>query len=355
MKQQELETAVLEAAIAAVHRTAGIKLKVQQRAKRGKKILDAEIKIEGHKKALFTAEVKKWAQQANFGALINQIQQLPGKGMLVADYVDPMMADRLRGLEIPYIDTVGNAYINEKPFYVLVKRSRAQANAERNTQGLLKTRQQGRAFNPTGLKVVYAIMKNENLLNAAYREIAEKVDVALGTVGWVINDLKQGKFLIEIPPKKRRLKNKKQLLDKWVDAYLGKLRPKLFVGTFSAENDDWWQNPDYGVEEYGAWWGGEVAAAKLTHYLKPEEVTVYLPKEGGEELFIDYRFRKDPEGNIHVYRVFWDENLNYQNDHAKIVDPLIVYADLLGTGDVRNIETARKIYDKELIGLVRED
>jgi len=355
MKQEELERTVLEAAIAAVHRTAGIKLKAQTEVKRRNKVLDAEITIEGHKKARFAVEVKKWAQQANFGAMVNQVQQLPGKGMLVADYVDPMMADRLRDLEIPYIDTVGNAYINEKPLYVLVKTTRAQANKEHNLQGLLKTQQQGRAFNPTGLKVVYAFMKNENLLNAAYREIAKKADVALGTVGWVINDLKQGKFLIEIQPKKRRLKNKKQLLDKWVDAYLEKLRPKLFVGTFSTENDDWWQGPDYGVEEYGARWGGEVAAAKLTHYLKPEEVTVYLPKEGGEELFTDYRFRKDPTGYIHVYRAFWDENQNYQNDDVNTVDPLIVYADLLGTGDVRNIETARILYQNELNKFVRED
>jgi len=355
MKREELERTVLEAAIAAVLRTAGIKLKAQTQLKRGNRLLDAEITVEGLKKVRFAVEVKKWAQQANFGAMVNQVQQLPGKGMLVADYVDPMMADRLRELDIPYIDTIGNVYINEKPFYVLVKTTRAQTNAERNTQGLLKTRQQGRAFNPTGLKVVYAFMKNKNLLNAAYREIAEKTDVALGTVGWVINDLKQGRFLIEIPPKKRRLKNKKQLLDKWVDAYLEKLRPKLFVGTFSTENDDWWQGLDNGLEKYGARWGGEVAAAKLTGYLNPEEVTVYLPKEGDEQLFFDYRFRKDPNGKIQVYRAFWDENQNYQNDDADIVDPLIVYADLIATGDVRNLETARKIYDKELIGLVRED
>ena len=355
MKKNGLERTVLEAAIAAVHGTAGIKLKAKTEVERGNRELDAEITLGGHKKAIFTAEVKKWVQQANFGALVNQIQQLPGKGMLVADYVDPMMADRLRELDIPYIDTVGNVYINEKPFYVLVKTTRAQANKEHNFKGLVKAQQQGRAFNTTGLKVVYVFMKNKNLLNAPYREIAARADVALGTVGWVINDLKQGKFLIEIPPKKRRLKNKKKLLDKWVDAYLEKLRPKLFVGTFSAENNDWWQGLGYGVEEYGAWWGGEIAAAKLTRYLKPEEVTVYLPKEGGEELFTDYRFRKDPEGNIHVYRAFWDEHQNYQNDNAEIVDPLIVYADLLATGDVRNLETARKIYDKELIGLVRED
>lgn len=355
MKQEELERTMLEATLAAVHRTAGIKLKAQMQVKRGNRLLDAEITIDGLKKVRFAVAVKKWAQQANFGAMVNQLQQLPGKGMLVADYVDPMMADRLRDLEIPYIDTVGNVYINEKAFYVLVKTTRAQAKNEYNLRGGLKARQQGRAFNPKGLRVVYAVMQNEKLLNAPYREIAEKAQVALGTVGWVINDLKQGKFLIQIPPGKRRLNNKKQLLNKWVDAYLEKLRPKLFVGTFSAENDDWWKGLDYGLTDYGARWGGEVAAAKLTGHLKPEEVTVYLPKEGDERMFTDYRFRKDPNGKIHVYRAFWNENQNYQNDDTDIVDPLIVYADLIATGDVRNIETARILYQNELNEFIRED
>jgi hypothetical protein len=355
MKQEKLERTMLEAAIAAVHRTAGIKLKAQMQVECGNRLLDAEITIEGLEKVRFAVEVKKWAQQANFGAMVNQLQQLPGKGMLVADYVDPMMADRLRDLEIPYIDTVGNVYINEKAFYVLVKTTRAQAKNEYNLRGDLKAQQQGRAFNPTGLKVVYALMQNEKLLNAPYREIAEKAQVALGTVGWVINDLKQGKFLIQIPPRKRRLNNKKQLLNKWVDAYLEKLRPKLFVGTFSTENDDGWKDLDYGLTDYGARWGGEVAAAKLTGHLKPEEVTVYLPKEGDERMFTDYRFRKDPNGKIHVYRAFWNENQNYQNDDTNIVDPLIVYADLIATGDVRNIETARILYQNELNEFIKED
>jgi len=348
--KQELEQTVLEAAIAAVFRTAGIKLKAKARVKRGNQVIDAEITVGGHKKTVYAAEVKKWAQQVNFGALVNQIQQLPGKGMLVADYVDPKMADRLRELEIPYIDTAGNVYINEKPLYVLVKTTRAQANRE---PGAMKTETQGRAFNLKGLKVVYAFMKNEKLLNAPYREIAEKADVALGTVGWVINDLKQARFLIEIPPKKRRLKNKKELLDKWVDAYLTKLRPKLFVGTYRAENEYWWQEFNDLKTEYDAQWGGEVAAAKLTGYLKPEKAIVYLPKFGGEDLFQKQRLRKDPNGNIQVFRAFWERDPKDNNDILDTVDPIIVYADLLETGDVRNLEAAKILYQNELTEFIK--
>ncbi len=38
-----------------------------------------------------------------------------------------------------------------------------------------------------------------------------------------------------------------------------------------------------------------------------------------------------------------------------LAPPLLIYADLLATGDTRNIETARMIYEQELTGLIRED
>jgi hypothetical protein len=309
--------------------------------------------VEGYEHLRFTAEIKRWAQQANMGALINQIKQLPMRGMLVADYVNPKMADRLRELDVPFIDAVGNVYIHEMPLHIFVKG--IKNNPKNEIVHLVReTQRRGRAFQPTGIKVLYALMRESELLNAPYRDIANITGVALGTVGWVINDLKQGGFLIEYDKKHRRLKNKKQLLNKWVEAYLEKLRPKLFLGTFTAEDEYWWRERGEDMREYGARWGGEVAAAKLTGHLKPEKVTIYLPKKDGKELLAKNHFRKDPNGNINIYRAFWGKGVQNQFNFD-VVDPMIVYADLLATGDPRNLETARILYDKELIGLVRED
>lgn len=354
MNETGLEQEILNAAIAAVNRTAAIKLKARP-AKKGNREIDAEITIEGYKNTKYAAEIKKWAPQANFGALVNQIKQLPGKGMLVADYVNPMMADRLREKGIQYIDTVGNAYINEKPLYILVKTTKGQANQISNAHGLRRTQTQGRAFGPTGLKVVYQFLTNEKMLNAPYREVANKADVALGTIGWVINDLKQGGFLIEIGPKNRRLKRKQRLLDKWVDAYLERLRPKLVVGTFRAENPRWWKKVENKITTYGAKWGGEIAAHEMMGYLTPQEVTIYLETGDGAALFNEHRFRKDPDGDIHVYRAFWKKEEAIDKLHENFINPLIAYADLIGTGDVRNLEAAEELLGEELAELIRED
>jgi len=37
------------------------------------------------------------------------------------------------------------------------------------------------------------------------------------------------------------------------------------------------------------------------------------------------------------------------------VHPILVYADLIASGDKRNIEIANMIYEKEITGLIRED
>ncbi len=351
----EIEQDVLNAAIEAVNRTAGIKIKATPKKKEGDMLIDAELTIDGYKKARFAAEIKKWAQQANFGALVNQVKRMPGKGMLVADYVNPKMADRLRELEIPYIDTVGNAFINEKPLYVFIKTNKTQANLEKDTTGLAEAKALGRAFNPTGLKVVFEFIKDEGQLNATYREIATRAEVALGTIGWVINDLKQGGYLIELGPKNRRLKRKHRLLDKWVDGYLERLRPKQKIGRFRAENPQWWKKAENKMAAYGAKWGGEVAAFQMTGFITPQEVTIYIEKGDGAALFKDHRFRKDPNGDIHVYRAFWKHEEATKALYTHLVNPIIAYADLIGTGDVRNLEAAEDLMEEELAEFIRED
>ena len=102
--------------------------------------------------------------------------------------------------------------------------------------------------------------------------------------------------MVEYGKSNRQLKNKKELLDKWVDAYLEKLRPKLFLGTFTTDNDYWWMDLDNNIVEYDAKWGGEVAAAKMTWNIKPEKIIIYLAKEGGKQLLAENHLHKDPEG-----------------------------------------------------------
>jgi hypothetical protein len=95
----------------------------------------------------------------------------------------------------------------------------------------------------------------------------------------------------------------------------------------------------------GACWGGEVAAAKVNKHLKPEKVIIYAHEIPGK-LIIENKLRKATAGDIEILKPFW--KFYHEFIDLGIVPPLLVYADLMATGDDRNIETAGIIYDKYL-------
>jgi hypothetical protein len=271
--------------------------------------------------------------------MITKLKQKQEQILIVADYVNPILAERLKTENIWFVDTAGNAYIKLVPLFIYIKGNKPIEKPAARTLG--------RAFQPTGLKVIYAFLCNPELVNASYREIAKRSEVALGTVGWVMTDLTQLGNIVDMGHRGRRLKEKKKLLDRWVTAYSEKLRPKLKIGKYKAPDPDWWQKTD--LHNQQAYWGGEVAADQLTHYLKPEIITIYVMKKWVGELTIMNKLRKDPNGDIEILNTFW--NVDNEFNRKEIVNPILVYADLMATNDPRNIETAKIIYEQELAKL----
>jgi hypothetical protein len=267
---------------------------------------------------------------------------LGATGILVTDYINPKLAQKLQNNDIQFMDACGNAFIKATQLYIFIKGNKRKEAAE------LAEDRMTRAFNTTGLKVTYILLRDPALADATYREIAEQADVALGTVGWVMTDLKDAGFLVH-RGKHRILRNYQKLLQRWVEMYPEKLKPKMLVGRFLAERTDWWK--EFPVNRFDACWGGEIAAATLTHYLKPEIATIYAKDTAHlHELLREARLRKlderttGPGMQTHIYTAFWKGN----DDDTGLVDPVLIYADLMATGDARNREVALDIYDKYL-------
>ncbi len=290
----------------------------------------------------FVVEVKARLTQATLGVAVHQLERFPQKGLIVTDYVNPKMAERLKAMDMPFLDVVGNAYINEPPVYVYIKGNKPLEKPHR--------KQATRAFQPTGLKVLFALLCHPGLENAPYRDIAKAADVALGTVGWVITDLRELGYLMDMGKRGRRLANKEKLVERWVTTYPEQLRPKLVLGRYKADDHGWWKQVQLG--DFQAFWGGEVAAAELTKYLKPEQLNIYV-RGKPSELLLANKLKNDPDGNVEIMEAFWQTE--YDWPYPDLAPPLLIYADLLATGDARNIETARMIYEQQLTGLIRED
>ncbi|MDP2027397.1 type IV toxin-antitoxin system AbiEi family antitoxin [Sulfuriferula sp.] len=111
-----------------------------------------------------------------------------------------------------------------------------------------------------------------------------------------------------------------------------------------APHPDLWKNVD--LAQYQARWGGEVAADKLTGYLKPATFTLYQHGKP-DRLILEQRLRPDANREIEELEAFWDETEEaaWQGKQPNdSVPPLLAYTDLMATTDSRNLETARMIY-----------
>jgi hypothetical protein len=105
------------------------------------------------------------------------------------------------------------------------------------------------------------------------------------------------------------------------------------------------------LNNYNALWGGEEAAARLTNYLQPYIYTIYTHGNEGE-FILRNRLTKNPLGNIILMKKFW----NFDNpEYPGLTHPILIYADLLATGEPRNIETAKIIYEKDIVRYIQED
>lgn len=339
--------ALIDRAVRRIHEDTGLVMDVEEF--HGDKAAAIGHMLAGNKQITLAIEAKAQPTKAFTGYLFQKFTRHPPaeRGLLVADYVNPAMAERLKQQDIWFIDAVGNAYINQAPVYIYVKGNKPVEQVGKGTKP--------RAFQPTGLKVIFALLCHPELVNAPYREIAQVADVALGTVGWIITDLKNMGFIVEIDKRNRHLKGTRKLFDRWVEAYPEQLRPKLVLGRYTTPEQDWWKNTR--LNNLPVYLGGELAGECLTDYLTPEIKTVYV-REKPQDLQLLFRMRKDPEGDIELLDAFWNVVCDYHKNNKqaqKVVHPILAYADLLATGDPRNIETAEMIYEKSIAGHLGED
>lgn len=263
--------------------------------------------------------------------------------LLVTTHVTPSQADTLEDASVEFIDTVGNCFLQLPNLYLFVAGSPKPRKETRDRPG--------RLFTPSGLKVVFAFLTDPRLkdpdrdpvvLNKSYLQISDITGVSPGTITWTRRDLEKAGFMHSKGRSERRLVHRQELMEQWVSSYVAKLRPKLAVARFRSPGPNWWR--DRSLTSYGAFWGGEVAAAKLTGYLTPEFFTIYQ-KGSPNKLILDLGLVKDTGGDIEMLEAFWGSMPVPTTD---CVHPLLVYADLVASDIGRNLKAAQRVYEAEL-------
>lgn len=332
----------------------GFGLAVEQAAKpKTGKGADTWLRVgRGGDRVLYAVTVRKRPAAAALGAMLHTVAGANGRAMVIADYVAPTVALRLREKGVAFVDAVGNAWI-EQPGLVVWRTGNSPVRAPKATQAV-------RVFQPAGIQAVFALLCNPERANAPVREIADAAGVAHGTVGHVLDDLRRMGYIVELGrregargrARQRRLLQRRRLLDLWVEAYAQVLRPRLNPHRYRPLNalaTEWWKKGTY--HEIGAWLGGEGAAEMLTHYLKPQDIIIYADDRAA--FLKKHRLVADPQGTVIILDRFW--RFEYEWEFRDVVPPVLIYADLLATGDDRCRETAVMVYDKYLAQTVAAD
>lgn len=338
---EQVEGTILARAIAGLADATGLQAvtpttRRQRRGHNGTVVLK-----QGKRRWKLHVEVRSRLTNQTLGAAISEVtaaRRDHGESALVAPHVTPVQADKLREHGIEFFDTAGNAFFRQDGLYVFV--TGRKAPDQRAAGG-----ERVRAFNQTGLRLIFALLSMPELEKEPYRVLAREAGISLGAVNWVMRDLQKFGYLADHGARGRRLTNKKELLKRWAAAYPEQLFPKLLIGRFHAdEGTGWWQTAELPRGE--AFWGGEVGAALVTKYLQPQNTTIYTGTNLAA-LQAKHRLRRDVGGEVEIMRKFWEFD-EWKTKAAGVVPPLLLYADLLMTADERNIETAELIYEQHL-------
>ena len=258
-------------------------------------------------------------------------------GLLIAPYVSREIAEFCRGIELQFLDTHGNAYLNAPGMHVYIKGEKDVAARTTLDAG------RGSA-NPAALRVAFILLCEPAMVHGSYRNIKESAGVSLGSVNSTFADLKKRGLLLDPDgARHRQLLEPERLFEEWTINYPIVLRPRLKSRRFSAPDPLWWQRVPPGAMK--ALWGGEVAAERLTGHLKPASQTLYVEPAAMNQtlkyLVSTHRLHPDPRGLIEILEKFW--HLPPNPGDLDIAPAILVYADLMATYEPRNSEAASMI------------
>lgn len=182
------------------------------------------------------------------------------------------------------------------------------------------------------IKIIFHLLQEKNNVNKTVRQIADAANVSIGSVHNTLTNLIEKGYIVE-SDKKRILRKRSALIDKWAIGYAETLKPTLYLNRFkfiSSAIQESWQNIVLPPQLH---WGGEAAAALLDHYIQPEQWEIYTP-DNANALITTAKMIPDAAGEIYVYKRFW------QKAETPI---LVIYADLLAMEDDRLKEVAERI------------
>ena len=280
----------------------------------------------------FACDVRPQVNKANYNLVVQHMRSLKEQTdkplMLVANHFSPESFEGLPEEGVSVVESSGNCNIVAAPMFIRISGQKA----------MLPKEAKGKAFNEAGLKVIFYLLLDEININKPYRTIHEETGVSLGTIKNVIEELGRGKFVLTTE-NGRFLKNRKELLDVWQTHYNQSLKPKLLLKEMEFVDADCRRDWNKIILPDGMCWGGEGGAFLIDRYLMPELFDIYT-ETPSVKLMMTKKVKFQEKGRIKLYQKFWKDNTD-----EKTAPKILIYADLMGSGNSRCIEAAQRLIE----------
>lgn len=304
----------------------------------------------------FFVEVKKRLTGPQVDHIAYQMKNYTQKhllgvpGILLAKYVPPRAAERLREEDIQFVDTAGNMFLQLPWQKIFIMGYQPEDRKPVRTT----------LTNTGALKIIFTLLAHPEAATWPQRQIAVAAGVALGGVGPVIRELRANEFL-ELRRREmkkiRMLVNTDKLLAHWLANYEPRLRRRQHIGVYRILGGNAVTDLMHLLEAKltsKIWIGGELGATLLEqNELRPAAATLHIGSSVDiKRLAMNLQMVPDKSGNVHILRTFGTCNgMEGQEDSQfRLADPLLLYAELLQIDDQRAKIFARHFYEARIAG-----
>ena len=258
--------------------------------------------------------------------------------------VTPRNADRMRELGVNYLDANGNAYLNFGNVLIDVRGRTGDPIATLH----LDKPGTSNLFSPKRAQLIFVLITWPEIVNSTLREIADASKVSVGFAQKTLIDLEAANYIetVDAGRRGRRLRNVDALIDGWVASFPGGIASPENTRSFRGDFELRYLS-DSGPDVYVS---GEAVAEWIQRNTTWNLYCDEIPREAASA---GRWTAHSSNPNIFVRSPFWNEpewHSNRSTTRIRTAPPLLVYADLVSSGESRQREAAEH-YRSENVGL----
>lgn len=134
-----------------------------------------------------------------------------------------------------------------------------------------------------------------------------------------------------------------ELTARWLAGYPTRLKPKVHEERLEGPEPSFWLERTAQLAEMGVTLGGEAGLAALGYPLRPTTTLLYGDRPFGEAKKLG-RLKPGAQPTVGLRQRFWTPDA--WPDHS-VTPPLLVYADAMNSGDARQVEIAREMWNQD--------